>query len=362
MLSFLDYDEGKLKKYLFGQAREIFVECIHECIKDPILNLREPGTSCINLANEILGSKERQDEMFSLSIFQHFHEIMSKSSVKCHEREKMFHNLHNFFLSDNLYSNWELFLKKCSITAMDVSMLLLQVIADMMLLKFIKLRNTFLEENDKSGITDEHGEIQLTPMEEKTLRYVSGYIPYSLKKKFTGMKESLTKDAAISVIDSWNEESSGCNNSENTFLSYTTEWVEKVNRGGLFKVNDDFYIFIRNVELCARKILNITLMKRYGGESIQLLLLHHLNSNTWVDKSWNSITNRVENVELKTKIKDQIFKKWINIRGNAFVKAWVDKIKLRIIMQKSKKNKDKHEKIVQLDKKATPSLRKTLHK
>lgn len=37
----------------------------------------------------------------------------------------------------------------------------------------------------------------------------------------------------------------------------TGSWVERVNRGGLFLVNNDFYTFIRNIEFELRKILNV---------------------------------------------------------------------------------------------------------
>ena len=49
----------------------------------------------------------------------------------------------------------------------------------------------------------------------------------------------------------------------------TSSWVERVNRGGLFLVNNDFYTFIRNIEFELRKILNVSFFISYCGENIR---------------------------------------------------------------------------------------------
>ena len=48
-----------------------------------------------------------------------------------------------------------------------------------------------------------------------------------------------------------------------SFTDYTGSWVERVNRGGLFLVSNDFYIFIRNIEFKVRKILNVSFLISY---------------------------------------------------------------------------------------------------
>ena len=39
------------------------------------------------------------------------------------------------------------------------------------------------------------------------------------------------------------------------FLDYTKEWIDKVNRGGLFPLNDSTYLFFVTVEKEVRLIL-----------------------------------------------------------------------------------------------------------
>lgn len=79
--------------------------------------------------------------------------------------------------------------------------------------------------------------------EEKIVRYAAGYVPFVLLKKH---ERHLSKSSAFFV-----ECLSGLaiNGEESSFLEYTTEWVHKMNRGGLFEVNDTTFSLFCNIEL-----------------------------------------------------------------------------------------------------------------
>ena len=49
------------------------------------------------------------------------------------------------------------------------------------------------------------------------------------------------------------------NGEEGSFLEYTTEWVSKVNRGGLLEVNNTTFALFQEIELCIRDQLTSTL-------------------------------------------------------------------------------------------------------
>ena len=85
--------------------------------------------------------------------------------------------------------------------------------------------------------------------EEETTRFIAGYIIFSLK--------NLTKGKNV-----------GCSNHKTSVImlgrtdiefdkaspyEYTREWVDRVNRGGLTEVTDDFFLFIRLIELECEK-------------------------------------------------------------------------------------------------------------
>ena len=54
-----------------------------------------------------------------------------------------------------------------------------------------------------------------------------------------------------------------------SLYEYTRKWVDQVNLGGLIEVNDDFFLFIKLIELECRKILNINFMITYSGQEIR---------------------------------------------------------------------------------------------
>ena len=47
------------------------------------------------------------------------------------------------------------------------------------------------------------------------------------------------------------------------FLDFARKWTDIVNRGGLIKINDDMFIFVRRVENVVRRVLNIGMLKSY---------------------------------------------------------------------------------------------------
>ena len=181
---------------------------------------------------------------------------------------------------------------------------------------------------------------KISPREENILRYVSGYILYSLRLKFKKMNISTTTKAVLVVIDSWSEDPK--DKDEKSFLEYTTHWISQVDRRRLFKVNDEFYVFVRSLERCPRKVLNVSSIKKYSGENIHLLLVKEFSSSNLLDQQWNSLTKDIQNNDLRMTLRYLIYKELVNIRGYSFVKAFVDALKLKEIQNK----KDKQKKII----------------
>ena len=92
---------------------------------------------------------------------------------------------------------------------------------------------------------------ELTKDELNSMQYACGYVPHQLLKKYekrNGTKYSQFVECLgnMAVVS---EESS------RDLLSYTKLWMEKVNRGALFPLNDHtFYLFVE-IEKIVRCIL-----------------------------------------------------------------------------------------------------------
>ena len=82
-----------------------------------------------------------------------------------------------------------------------------------------------------------------TPSSDKNIiQYAAGYVPMKLMKY---EKQSL--DVAAEYFECLN--SMAINGDESSLQAYTLEWSKKVNRGGLFEVNDETFRFFREIEI-----------------------------------------------------------------------------------------------------------------
>ena len=110
--------------------------------------------------------------------------------------------------------------------------------------------------------------LKLSKEEEATMRYVAGYVAFSIKKSVR-RKTTPEAKAVIKVLDRL-----GCSNDQDiaddsSLKNYTMHWIMQINRGGLFEVNDEFYSFIKLTEHLARIILNKKLLIQYCGHDIR---------------------------------------------------------------------------------------------
>ena len=85
-------------------------------------------------------------------------------------------------------------------------------------------------------------DLAFTSQEEKTLRYVSGFIVFSLANRHKDQNNQSAK-IILQLQESWGEKSDRGIVCESIY-DYTKAWTEKINRGGLFCVNTEFYLFI----------------------------------------------------------------------------------------------------------------------
>ena len=99
----------------------------------------------------------------------------------------------------------------------------------------------------------------LTYDEENALWYIAGYVIRKVKSQ-THKAESSSHDKFI--LDSFIEESGddGEGNDDDECLSPVSSadtWINSINRGGLIKCNNDFYQFVRAIELEMKGLLQV---------------------------------------------------------------------------------------------------------
>ena len=184
-------------------------------------------------------------------------------------------------------------------------------------------------------------DIQLSRDELNALRYACGYVPHALLKRYekrTGSKY----DGFIECLGSMAVQ--GDSASED-FLSYTREWIDKVNRGGLFPLNDATYHFFVSVEKEVHVILPTYMTKPADSkDAFKESVIKKVQNSEEVQWNWTLISQCMDAEEDATELLREIVTLWVTIRGFSITAMWMEAYK-----RESKKSTKK-----------TPGLRKGL--
>ena len=171
--------------------------------------------------------------------------------------------------------------------------------------------------------------LQVQPLkaeEEQALQYVAGYIPMKLKKKYAKQPDNVRALKYIECPHAMNEEKGD----DVEFLQYTKLWVEQVNRGGLFQVNDDTYLFFRAMELASRCVLSVECVSFRPAIKIQEEMKEFIMHDPSVTTHWNYLLSKVEALDSdeSDELLGKIVDKWVKIRGHSFASGWVEQYQI----------------------------------
>ena len=171
--------------------------------------------------------------------------------------------------------------------------------------------------------------LQVIPLkveEEQALCYVAGYIPMKLKKKYEKQPNNVHALKYMECLHAMNEEEGD----DVEFLHYAKLWVEHVNRGGLFRVNNDAYLLFRAMELASRRVLSIERVTSHPTIKIQEEMQQCIMNDPSVMTHWNYLLSKVEALDTteSDELLGQIMDKWIKIRGHSFASGLVEQYQI----------------------------------
>ena len=324
-------------------------KALQQAIDEPFFNMFEPGSRVGKHAKDVLLSLQNtKDNDFTEYISKIIYPLVKFKCVKQEDKEHILTKFYAECMNESNLQAWSKFLTGRSISYSDkfASESLFQFVMDKFLQQALSLRTTTMfPEKEESDV-----EPVLEMVEEQTLRYVAGYIIFSLKKKMKN-SHSTVGSTLFTLLSCW-----GCkedNEKRDCSLNdYTKDWIEKINRGGLLHVSDDFYNFIVLLEKIAKRNLNGEFLVKYCGQDIRKILLEKMEKNATIQSLWDSITRKIENKNLTDILKVKVLQRWMNIRIYAFVNCWV------LIMRRKASRNATHKR--DSLKKGQPSLRKSL--
>eukprot|EP00058_Branchiostoma_floridae_P021018 XP_002606508.1 hypothetical protein BRAFLDRAFT_126441 [Branchiostoma floridae] len=185
----------------------------------------------------------------------------------------------------------------------------------------------------------------MTPEEEQVVRYIAGFIPFALLKKYRKLANNKVAQLYVHILQQWRV--SSVDNRPSTFLLYTELWINEVSRGGLFMVKDEVYLFFRRVENVVRSTANLEQLRQGKLSGLRDEIIKNLESSYIVNKYWCDIaTAHISNEKVSMALLEAVLHKYVNLRCRAFADAY--------ILVQRRKNSDVG------SKKGEKSLRKSL--
>ena len=142
--------------------------------------------------------------------------------------------------------------------------------------------------------------------------YVSGYIVYSLRKKYTRfIKLNTNNISAIAALQFMN--SINVNHSEhmpgNSYQEFVRKWAKLVSGGYLIELNDEMLEFTKQFDLVVRSVLNIKFICKYSGQNLRDFIERKSRDNELIMRAWNVLSRSITNETLINSIKKQMITK-----------------------------------------------------
>ncbi len=231
---------------------------------------------------------------------------------------------HKLRARTDIMQAWTAFVtSKIPTTYHKESELALQILLDRGLKKIMTNISESAEQLRIQVTKDNHVK-PLTLMESNAVRYMSGYVAIKLLKKYRRRYKNpnvqLKHELFVHTLTRMKAQDQP--GDPDSPLEYSTLWLELVDRGGLYHINDDVFLLMESIEMVVRRYLNIptfvpgTDLTKTVREEI---LLNHNIVVLW-ERIADDIPPRFEgySIELLTLIIDL----WVTIRSNSFAKGW----------------------------------------
>ena len=317
------------------KAPDIFAAALSSALQLPELKMSFQRSK-LSIFQE-WGAAIKNNTMFAISVVRlvlkyAFTPNMLKAKSLNTRYEQMWSGYHQLIVGDELSSLWHNTLERTE------NPLFLQQFMQLVTRRVMDeiVKTAFVLDDQESASPQDQ---PLKAEEEQALRYVAGYIPMKLKKKYEKHPNNERASKYFECLNAMNEETGG--DCDVDFLQYTKLWVEQVNRGGLFRVSDDAYLLFREMELISRRVLSVGRVTSHPTLKIQQELEEAILKNPSIAAHWNTLLTKVEDLDLDSDESDEllgvIVDKWVKIRGHSFASGWVEQYQIATKQSTKKK-------------------------
>ena len=175
----------------------------------------------------------------------------------------------------------------------------------------------------------------LSHEEECIVRYAAGYVPFVLLRKH----EKCLSDYSVQIVECLSN--MAICGEETDFLRYTREWIEQVNRGGLFEVNDTAYMLFKEIEVHLQNNLQKHLQptpKLTIDNDTKEKLVSSVVVGSNVQFYWYKLSVDIHDEKHSQKLLAEIVELWLSLRGHSIAGQWLEYYK-NCVAKNTKKSK-----------------------
>ena len=163
--------------------------------------------------------------------------------------------------------------------------------------------------------------VELTSDEANALRYAGGYVARTILRKYE-KKSGEVSSQYVQCLGDMSVEGEGSD-----VLSYTRRWLEQVNRGGLFPLNDSTFTFFAAVEKQVRSRLPKHAIKPSSKEKFKTAVIDGVVQDEDVQFYWALVSQDIDNPQDVEVLLTEIVKLWVTVRGFSLAAAWMEEYK-----------------------------------
>ena len=189
--------------------------------------------------------------------------------------------------------------------------------------------------NNNTCTTESSSRVEITKDEESIIRYACGYVGMKLQKRFTKLKG----ERAAIFVDCLDQMCA--DGPSSSLFDYSREWIDRVNRGGLFDVSNDAYVLFYVIEEAMRERLTTHISKsglltptKSAAEKERII--DFVVKDMDVQYRWDVISSDMDE-DMQLELLTHIVSLWLTIRGFSISKSWMEDYKVKEATNTKKK-------------------------
>ena len=270
-------------------------------------------------------------EKFSSEVVAHLSTLINDCTKRfkliASKRESLWAEFHQLRINekDKLHKLWKELLQQLKV-ADDDPLLKQSVYTDL----FGLLVKDYFSSQATTSAVPSASATELTSDEANALCYVCGYVARSILRKYETRKGDVHSQY-VQCLGDMAVEGEGSD-----VLVYTRKWLDQVNRGGLFPLNDSTFTFFVAIEKQVRNVLPPHVIKPSDKETFKKAVIEKVLQDEDVQFHWALINQDIDKPEDAEALLVEIVKLWVTIRGFSLAASWMEEYK-----KNSKKNTQK---------------------